>query len=133
MARAITREKAERKKEQAVGFLRRIGEPDRAQDFEEMSVDDYAAHRGFELSNPRRKRRNFMANGNGTTKQDLQSQIDDLQSQQDEIGDILSDAYQPESTREDMAAAIGEALDILNGEDSDDSDDSDDGDDDDLD
>ena len=61
---------------------------------------------------------------NGPSKADLQSQLDDL-------NDILSDAYDPESTREDLAAAIGEALDTLNGEDeeSEDTEDSENGDD----
>ena len=44
----------------------------------------------------------------------------DLQDQLDTIADILSDAYDPESTREDLAAAIGDALDTINGEDEED-------------
>ncbi len=66
-----------------------------------------------------------MANGNGTTttKADLQDQIDSA------IG-VLDDAYQPEVTREDLAEAVGNALDILRGEaDDDDDDDTDDADD----
>jgi hypothetical protein len=55
---------------------------------------------------------------NGNSKADLQDQID-------QAIDVLDDAYAPESTREDLAAAIGSALDILRGE-SNDSDDSDD-------
>ena len=61
-----------------------------------------------------------MANGN-TTKADIQDQVD-------QAIDVLDDAYAPESTREDLAEAIGSALDILRGE----SDDDDDTDDDDL-
>lgn len=56
---------------------------------------------------------------NGTTKTDLQDQIDNAI-------EALSDAYTPESSREDLAAAVGSALDILNGETDDDSDDDDD-------
>jgi hypothetical protein len=55
---------------------------------------------------------------NGSSKADLQDQID-------QAIDVLDDAYAPESTREDLATAIGSALDILRGE-SDDSDDADD-------
>lgn len=72
-----------------------------------------------------------MANGNGSgsmTKADLQDVCDQVQ-------DILSDAYTPESSREDLAAAIGEALDLLEKGPADDTDgddtDGDDGDDDD--
>jgi hypothetical protein len=42
------RDQAERKKHQAAGFMNRIGEPDRADEFDDMSVEEYAEHRGFE-------------------------------------------------------------------------------------
>ena len=45
-----------------------------------------------------------------TSKSDLQDQIDRAIA-------TLDDAYQPETTREDLAQAVGEALDILRGED----------------
>ena len=63
-----------------------------------------------------------MANGNGTTKADLQSNIDDAIA-------VLDDAYQPEVTREDLPEAVGKALEILGGEneDEDEADDTDDG------
>ena len=50
-----------------------------------------------------------MANGSTPTKTDLQDQIAGA------IG-ILEDAYAPESSREDLAEAIGEALDTLRGD-----------------
>jgi hypothetical protein len=53
----------------------------------------------------------------GPSKAELQDTIDSAVS-------VLSDAYAPESTREELATAVGQALDILNGED-DDSDDDD--------
>ena len=56
---------------------------------------------------------------NGVTKADLQGQIDDAI-------EALEDAYTPEASREDLAAAVGNALDILNGEDEEDDDDNDD-------
>jgi hypothetical protein len=60
-----------------------------------------------------------MANGNGAaTKSDLQDQLDEIER-------ILSDAYQPESSREDLASAVGAALSVIEG-DGDDEDDSDD-------
>lgn len=55
---------------------------------------------------------------NGGTKQDLQQQLDDIE-------DILDAAYQVEASREDMASAISQALDILQGEDDSDVDDDD--------
>lgn len=60
-----------------------------------------------------------MANGNGMTKADLQDCID-------QATQILQDAYTPETSREDLAAAVGDALDVLVGNGTDDDDDSDD-------
>ena len=62
-----------------------------------------------------------MANGNGTdmTKADLQDCID-------QATQILTDAYVPEASREDLAAAIGDALAALEGDTDDDDDDIDD-------
>jgi len=43
---------------------------------------------------------------NNPTKADLEDIVDQVQS-------ILEGAYQPESTREDLAATVGDALDAL--------------------
>jgi len=64
-----------------------------------------------------------MATGNGTTtKADLQDTIDQAIS-------VLDDAYQPETTREDLAEAVGNALEILRGDEEEDEDEGDNGDD----
>jgi hypothetical protein len=43
-------------------------QPDRAREFEDMSVDEYAEHKGFHLSNPRiTRKRNTILTANGTT------------------------------------------------------------------
>jgi hypothetical protein len=72
MAKQVTREQAERKKQQAAAFMERIGEDDRADEFD------------------------------GT----------ELQETIDSAIETLNEAYTPETTREDLAAAVGEALDI---------------------
>lgn len=97
--------------------MERIGEPDRADEFDSMSVEEYAEHRGFELvANPNRKtRKQHMASG---TKAELSAAIN-------EAVDVLNDVYTPEATREELATAVGQALDIFNG----DEDDEDEGDD----
>jgi len=41
----------------------------------------------------------------------------------DQVQDVLDDAYSPESTREELAGAIGEALAMLEGEDEEEDDD----------
>lgn len=46
----------------------------------------------------------------------------DLQEAIDEAVGILDDAYEPESIREELAEAVGHALDVLKGEDGDDED-----------
>ena len=55
--------------------------------------------------------------GSGFSKSELEGMVDDAI-------DVLDDAYDPASSREDLANAVGSALDILRGED--DSSDSDD-------
>jgi hypothetical protein len=52
----------------------------------------------------------------------------DLQDIVDQVTDLLTDVYQPESSREDLASAIGDALDVLQGSDTGDDIDEDDGD-----
>jgi len=104
----VTREQAARKKSQAAAFMERIGQPDRAEEFESMSVDDYAEHKGLRLTNPHR-RRIAMPQPSGPTKADLQDTIDSAI-------EVLDDAYQPESTREELATAVGNALEVLRGD-----------------
>ena len=43
----------------------------------------------------------------------LRQQVDDLQDVLDQVESTLEVAYQPESSREDLAAAVGEALTII--------------------
>jgi hypothetical protein len=120
MAKQVTREQAERKKAQAATLMERIGEDDRADQFDDMSVEEYAEHRGFQLvANPRRKARKTTMAANGPTKAELQETIDS-------VIETLSEAYTPEASRATLAAAVGEALDILNGDDEDDADEDDD-------
>ncbi len=52
--------------------MQRIGEPDRADEFDGMTVDEYAEHRGLQIANSRRKGRKAMM----TTKNELQEQLD---------------------------------------------------------
>ena len=94
-------------KAKAGDLMERISEPDRAAEFDAMSVEveDYAEPKGVRLSNPcqsTKRSTQTMARSSGPSKADLVDQLD-------EINDILSDTYDPESTREDLAAAIGQA------------------------
>jgi hypothetical protein len=56
----------------------------------------------------------------------LQEQVDDMENVLSEAQSVLEDAYQPEATREQLAEAVGAALDIISGEDLDEEDTDDD-------
>jgi hypothetical protein len=43
----------------------------------------------------------------------LRQQVDDLQEVLDLVESVLQDSYQPEASREELAAAVGEALGII--------------------
>ena len=94
----LTREQALSKKDRAVQFLRDIvGDDAKADEFDDMDVEDYAAHKHFEIINPRR---DAMPGGNGgndprsktellDTIDDLEQQVDDLQAALDAVYDIV--------------------------------------------
>ena len=84
------------KKDKAVRFLSDVvRDDDKADDFDHMSVEEYADKKHIQIVNPRSD--SVMANGNGRTKQDLLDEIDDLtqenqdlQDQLDAISDIIA-------------------------------------------
>lgn len=127
----MTYEEIERRKQKGADFVRQVlDDEDHASDLEGESVESYASRKRLVITNRakrltnERKSDTTMANGNSDpTKADLQDAID-------QASQVLSDAYQPESSREDMASAIGDALDILSGDSGDDDDDAGDDDDD---
>lgn len=90
MPKALTREQLQGRKEKAVRFVRDVlGDPDRAQEIEDESLEDYAERRKIKLLNPRGEP---MA-----TKQELLDRIkeledetEELQSQLDEVADIVA-------------------------------------------
>jgi len=110
----VTREEAELMKAKAGDFMERIGQSGRAAEFDYMSVDEYAEHKGLRLKNPshKTKRRLTMA-APGYSKTDLEDQID-------RAIEVLDDADDVGSSREDLANALSGALDILRGDDDDD-------------
>jgi len=65
-----------------------------------------------------------------TLESALRQHLSDLQDTLDQIHDILESVYTPESSREDLAAAVGDALNQLAGEDEDEDEDADEDDDD---
>lgn len=115
----LTREQVQSRKDQAVRFTRDVlGDANRAAEIEAQDLEHYATGRGFELQNPRR--------GTKKTMPSLQSQVDDLQETLDSVQSILEGAYTPEASREQLAAAIGQALDEIEPDEEEDEDEDDD-------
>jgi hypothetical protein len=102
----LTRAQLERRKTQAVRFTRDVlGDPERADEIEAQSLEDYAERRKVKLLN------SFRRNGTmarGRTKADLEVQIadrqdgnQDLQDQLDTIADIVAPADEDDDEYDD--------------------------------
>jgi hypothetical protein len=91
----LTRAQLEGRKEKAVRFTRDVlGDPDRAEEIEAESLEDYAERRKVKLINSSNRRNPIMART--PTKADLQAQLaevleenQELQDQLDAIADIV--------------------------------------------
>ena len=99
--KTLTRKQLVARKAQAVRFARNVLEDDdKADDIEDESLEDYAEHRHIKLSNP--KGATHMA---APTRQELLDRIEeleteneDLQSQLEQIRDIVDDEDEEEDT-----------------------------------
>jgi hypothetical protein len=117
MKKNRTYEQVQTAQERAVNFLRNVLEDDdRADEVEAMSPDEWADEKGIVITNPEKEKED-VANGNGGNGSDdvgsmMKANLVDLV---DQVTGILEDAYSPESSREDLASAIGDALDVLEG------------------
>ena len=84
----MTPGEAETKRQKAVEFLRRIGNDDLADEFGEMSPEQYAEHKGAQLmDNPGRKRKMAIAK----SKAELESELDDANDYIEELEGKLND------------------------------------------
>lgn len=100
--KALTRTQLQSRKEKAVRFVRDVlGDPDRADEIGDESIEDYAARRKIQLTNPTRRRNAIMATTK--SKAELEAEIDDLkdenaelQDQLDTIADIVAPADEDE-------------------------------------
>jgi hypothetical protein len=94
--KALTRDQLQSRKEKAVRFTRDVlGDPDRADDIAEESLEDYAERRKIQITNPSKRKNAIMA----TTKSkaeleaenaDLRDENEDLKDQLDAIADIVA-------------------------------------------
>ena len=103
----LTREQLQARKEKAVRFVRDVlGDPDRADEIADESLEDYAERRKFEITNP--KRRAIMPRKSVEDYRaevaDLKDQIADLEGENETLQeqlDSISEIVAPEDTDED--------------------------------
>jgi cell shape-determining protein MreC len=96
----------ERKQAKAVQFLRDVvDDPDKADEFEAMSPEEYAEHKGIEIaeSNPAYVRLQ-LGRRPDVTKQDMEDRITELEEENEDLQsrlDSISDIVQPVEGAED--------------------------------
>jgi hypothetical protein len=99
--KSLTRQQLEKRKAQAVRFVRDVlGDEDRADEIQDESLEDYAERRRIKiLDNP--KGESMPTKGKLLERiKDLEEENEDLQSQLDEIADIVAP---PEEAEEEEA------------------------------
>ena len=80
--KTLTRAQLEKRKEQAVRFVRDVkGDSDRADEIEDESLESYAERRRIKIENARRR---CMA-----TRKELQERIDELESENEALNETL--------------------------------------------
>jgi hypothetical protein len=78
--KALSRDQLQARKEKAVRFVRDVlGDPDRAEEIEEESLEDYAERRKITLTNPSGKATVIM------TKQELLDRVQDLEEENQQL------------------------------------------------
>jgi predicted RNase H-like nuclease (RuvC/YqgF family) len=99
----LTREQIQSRKEKAVRFVHDVlGDPDRAQEIEREGLEDYAARRKIQITNPHR--RATMAK---KTIEDYRAEVADLK---DQVGEL-------EEENENLQDQLDSISDIVAGED----------------
>jgi predicted RNase H-like nuclease (RuvC/YqgF family) len=96
------------RKEKAVRFTRDVaGDPDRASEIEDESLDDYAARRHMQLSNPphRSERRHTMPR---KTVEDYRAELADLKAEVEELEDENEDLQERLDKISDLTAGDNE-------------------------
>lgn len=100
MPKALTRDQIQKRKEQAARFVEGVlGDPDRADEIRDESVDDYAERRRFQIiENPQRGVTMPSKTELMQRIRELEEENDDLQDQLDQVADIVAP---PEEEGED--------------------------------
>lgn len=82
----LTREQVESRKRQAVRFVRDVvGDPDRADEIADESLEDYAARRKIQISNPSRKERIMAKRKSAPSYNDLVDRINELEGELEDV------------------------------------------------
>lgn len=110
----MTRSEAEAKRQKAVEFLRRIGNDELADEFDNMDDEGYAEHKGAELiENPNNTRSKSMPNSK--SKAELESELDEandyieeLESKLDQIAGIATDEEEDQGEGEEDSDDSGD-------------------------
>ena len=101
--KALTRDQIQARKEQAARLTETVrGDPDRAQEIRDESLEDYAARRKFAIVNPQRRgtmaRKKTVEDYREQVEElkdqvsDLEEENESLQDQLDKVADIVSPA-----------------------------------------
>jgi len=100
--KTLTQKQLQARKDQAVRFTRdALADPDRAQEIEEESLQDYAERRRITLKNPKGVKINFMS-----TKRELLDEIEELKERNEELEeqlDQIAGIVAPEEEEDEQA------------------------------
>jgi len=101
----MTLSEAETKRRKAVECLRRIGNDDAADEFDDMSAREYAEHKGAQIvGNPRRRNQNMARRTK--SKEELQAELDEaneyIEQLEGKLDDIAGIAREEDDDEEEV-------------------------------
>jgi len=77
-------------KDKAVRFLSNVvGDPDKAGEFEQMGLEEYAQHKGIEIKNPRTARLKGKPMARSKTRSELEDRVAELEDENQALNDKL--------------------------------------------
>lgn len=106
----LTRDQLTSRKDKAVRFVRDVlDDPDRAEEIEDESLDDYAIRRGIQILNPRTRKMAIAKRVQ--SRQELQDRISELEEENETLQDQLdqiTDIVAPMENEEEEEDEEGE-------------------------
>ena len=107
----LTLDQADRKRLKAVQFLEDVvGDPSRAADFDAMSPEEYAEHKGIEIIDNPRSQTTMTKQELEQENAELKQELKDFQDEMDTIVEIASgDGEEDDDDEEDEEDDEGEA------------------------